>query len=104
MPADHAQRRARCVEQNAVERLPVPPSLRRPRIGGQGLGLQLATYQIFPYPVKTLRIDVEGNQLGKLRFALRDERRLAAGRRAGIEHPLTWLKTQRKRDALCAQI
>ena len=104
MAADHAERGTGGIEQNAIERHSVPPRPRQRRIGADDPGVQPSALQIFTHPHQTLGIDVDGDQFGELRLALGDERSLAAGRRAGIEHPLPRRESERKGDALGAEI
>ena len=104
MAPDHPERGTRGIEQNAIERHAIPPRFRQRRIGADDLGVQCSALQIFTHPQKTLGVDVDGDQLGELRLALGDERSLAAGRRAGIEHPLSRSEPERKGNALRPEI
>ena len=104
MAADDPERRAGRIEQNAIERHPVPPVSGRTRIAVHDLGVQPAALEVLAHPREALAIDVDRDETSEPGLALGHERGLSPGRRAGIEHPLTRLEAQRKGDALRAEI
>ena len=54
--------------------------VRRPR---------LPALQVLTNPVEPLRVYVDRHHFGQVRFSFRDESGFPAGRRTGIEYPLT---------------
>lgn len=88
MPTNHAGRRTGRVEQNALERLAVPPGRRIARVGGHQLGLETQTLQVFGDPRQASGLEVQRGECGQARFAFEQVAGLAARRAAGIEHAL----------------
>src|SRR5579859_891967 len=104
MAPDHTERRARRVQQDAVERHPVPPIAGRTGIARHEFRAQAAALEVLPDAGQALWIDVECDEAREGRLAFGDQRRLAARCGAGVEDFLTGGKIQGKRDALRTQI
>jgi hypothetical protein len=102
MAADHAERRARRVEQDAIERHAVPPR------GGLAASPLTSSARSRRASDSRARAPAAADRcrpptrLAKIRLALRDQRGLAAGRRAGIEHPLARRPSARGKATHCA--
>src|SRR5271167_2521498 len=99
MPADHAERRTGCIEQNPIEGRPIPPRAGRGCVAACEICPEITPCQILLDPLEALRVDVDGHELAELRLALGHQRGFSAWCRAGVENPLARLKIQRKRDA-----
>ena len=65
MAAYHAERRARCIEQDPIERSAVPPRAGRGGIAGQDRGLETAPREIPAHARQAPGVDVEGGEPGK---------------------------------------
>ena len=60
--ADDPERRAGCVEQNAVERHAVPPVFRSTRIAVHDLGRERAALEVLAHAAKAPAIEVDRDQ------------------------------------------
>ena len=100
MTPDHAERRTRRIEQDAVVGHSVPPGAGAPASPCTRSACRRPRSRFSRTRVEALGIDVDGRQLGEIRLPFRHQRRFAARRRAGIEHPLTRRQIERKGDAL----
>ncbi|MNJ48860.1 hypothetical protein D3C77_440660 [compost metagenome] len=88
MTANHTGGRARCIEQDALETLAVPPAGGVAGITGNQLGIQAQTVEVFPDPGQALGFEVDRDHGLQFRFGFEQVAGLAARRAAGVEHAL----------------
>lgn len=86
--ADHPGGRARRVEEDALERLAVPPLPGGPGVGGDQAGLQAEPLEVFPNPYQAALLEVDGDHFGQSRLGFQQVAGLAARRTAGVEDTL----------------
>ena len=104
VPANHAERRTGCIEQDAIERHAIPPIIRSRGITGDDIRLQCAALKILPHARQPPGVDVDGDQAREIRLAFGDEGGLAAGCGANVEHPLPGREFQGKHHTLRADV
>src|SRR5450830_188647 len=75
---DHAGGGTRRVEQNALERLAVPPGGGVAAVGGDQLGAQAQACEIFPHAHQALGFQVDGDDAGQVFFDFEDVTGLTA--------------------------
>ncbi|MNE45710.1 hypothetical protein D3C80_1400090 [compost metagenome] len=88
MAADHAGGRARRVEQDALERLAVPPAGGVAGIAGDQLGVQLQAVEVFSHAGQPLGFEVDGHHVRQASLGLQQVAGFAARCAASIEHAL----------------
>ena len=98
--ANHAGGRTGRIQQDALERRPVPPGRQLAGIGGLERGRQAQALQVLAHPLQASGFQIEGDQLGQGRRALENLTGLAPRGAAGIQYPLPWLELQQRRRQL----
>ena len=98
MAAHHAACRARRVKQNGVEGLAVPPACRVAGVSRSNVGLEFESVESLANLDGSGGIDLQRSH-GAVR-ALENVGGLAAGSRAGVQHPVARLHGQQMRGKL----
>ncbi len=102
--ADDTGGGAGSIQQDAVELTLRPPLFRCRRIAVDHLGGQADAIQVLLHPLEAVFIGIDGNHASQLGLTLQQVGSLAAGGRAGIQHPLARLWVEQCRGLLCGTI
>src|SRR5436305_526983 len=96
MPANHPGGGARRIEQNAVERLPIPETGGLPDVRYDQPGTTVQPPQIFLDTPDSLRVDVDRYELRQASGVLQQVPRLTAGSCTSIQHTHSFLRSQQR--------
>ena len=104
MAADHAGGRTGCVEQDALERLAIPPALGGTGVVGDQCGVELQALEVFPNAHQSLGFQIQRNQPGQLRLAFEQVTGLATRCATGVQHALARRQVEQRGGQLCGFI
>ncbi|MNO94778.1 hypothetical protein D3C76_864050 [compost metagenome] len=93
--------RARGIEEDALERLAVPPGGGVAAVGGDQFGAQFQAFEVLAHPHQAFGFKVHGDDAGQLGFGFEDMAGLAAGCTASVEHALARRQVQQIGSQLC---